>query len=186
MDPREALSRAITSTEPIIRDLREDQLDAPTPCGEWNVRKLVAHLIGQIGLLEARLRGTEPRHAVAPGALPQDDVVGDNPFAAFAEATGNVLEAARDASALADAGMIAGAITTDILVHGWDLARATDHDVEADEDLAGHLLALTEAGITDDNRGTMFGPKVDVRDGAPASDRLLGLLGRQPFHAPAR
>ena len=68
----------------------------------------------------------------------------------------------------------------DLVVHGWDLARATGQDetidpVEVDrtwEAAQGLGENMRKYGVT--------GPEVDVPPDASKQDRLLGLLGRRP------
>jgi uncharacterized protein (TIGR03086 family) len=76
----------------------------------------------------------------------------------------------------------AGVNATDILVHGWDLAKATGQDPALDPALAGAILDFCQVAITDEIRAGRgaFGPIVPVADDAPPTDRLVGFLGRQP------
>ena len=45
MDLFAALERAVASTAEIVTMTPADQLDAPTPCPDWDVRALLNHLI---------------------------------------------------------------------------------------------------------------------------------------------
>lgn len=68
----------------------------------------------------------------------------------------------------------------DLLVHGWDIARATGQDetLPADEVKRAHEAALAFG----DNlrRDGVCGPEVPVPADAPLQERLIGLLGRTP------
>ena len=68
----------------------------------------------------------------------------------------------------------------ELVIHGWDLARATGQEYAPDEGalrMAHGFLAAAE----DKERGEgIFGPVVPVREDAPLLDRALGLSGRDP------
>jgi uncharacterized protein (TIGR03086 family) len=67
-----------------------------------------------------------------------------------------------------------------VLVHGWDLARATGQEPTLDPDLAEQLLAFARQAINDDMRAPRIGPEVAVAADAPATDRLVAFMGRTP------
>jgi uncharacterized protein (TIGR03086 family) len=64
-------------------------------------------------------------------------------------------------------------------VHGWDVARATGQRRRIPEDLAVRLYDVARAVVTPDERGSRFGPVMDVPPSAPTSTRLLAHLGRR-------
>jgi uncharacterized protein (TIGR03086 family) len=73
--------------------------------------------------------------------------------------------------------------TSEVLVHGWDLAVATGQDYQVDPGAAAAVLhqvtMLTQPGM-EELRNGQFGPVVPVPDDAPVLDRILGLTGRDP------
>lgn len=78
------------------------------------------------------------------------------------------------------AAMIGGMVCGELVVHGWDLARATDQkpgwDEEVLELLHRELLATAEHG----RQLGVYGPEVAVPASASTLDRVLGLTGRDP------
>lgn len=75
----------------------------------------------------------------------------------------------------------------ELLVHGWDLARATGLDHHPDEPGTEIALALLTAARAASGDGSgPFGRPVPVPDSAPALDRLVGLTGRDPGWTPPR
>ncbi|HVY09703.1 MAG TPA: maleylpyruvate isomerase family mycothiol-dependent enzyme [Mycobacteriales bacterium] len=50
------LSRSLAAVERLIAAVRPDQWDAPTPCDEWSVRRLVGHLVGMNLVFASRTR----------------------------------------------------------------------------------------------------------------------------------
>jgi len=190
MELYEAFDRAIGSTAGIVTSVRLDQASAATPCTEWDVRDLLNHVIGTLWLSEALFTDQAPRYPMAPGALPPADLAGDEPAAAYTEASAAALTAAAaddnltrvHPTPLGDmpGPALAGFTTLDIAVHGWDLARATGQRAALDDTLAAHVLAFAEQAITPGSRAPRIGPAVPVAADAPLTDRLAAFLGRQP------
>src|SRR4051794_18445543 len=111
--------------------------------------------------------------------------------AAYQASAADLLEAFNQPGALEQvvtvpAGTVPGAVavhlrTTEALVHGWDLARATGLPFDVPADLAEGEIAFTRPmldRIPPERRP--FAPSRPVDDEAPAIDRLAALLGRDP------
>jgi len=190
MELYDAFDRAIASTAAIVTTVRPDQVAAPTPCTEWDIRDLLNHIIGTLWLSEALLSDRAARHPMAPGGLPGTDLADPDPAAAYAEASAAALTAASVGDTLTrvhptplgdmPGPALAGFTTLDIAVHGWDLARATGQRAALDDTLAAHVLAFAEQAITPGSRAPRIGPAVPVAADAPLTDRLAAFLGRQP------
>jgi uncharacterized protein (TIGR03086 family) len=190
MDTFTAFEYAVASTAEIIKGVRPGQEAAPTPCTEWDVRSLLSHVIGTLWLAEGLFTGQAPRYPMAPGGLPAADAGGDDPVAAYAEASAAALAAAGAGDALTrvhatplgnmPGPALAGFTTLDMTVHGWDLARATGQPADLDGRLAAHVLGFAEQALTPDTRAPGIGPARPVPVGAPVTERLIAFLGRQP------
>ena len=77
-------------------------------------------------------------------------------------------------------GEVGGSIAlAEVVLHGWDVARAAGVSYDAD---AATTKALLEYLAQFDPSGTpgMFGPAKPVADDAPAFDRILAMSGRDP------
>ncbi|HLX89685.1 MAG TPA: TIGR03086 family metal-binding protein [Acidimicrobiales bacterium] len=148
---------------------------APSPCAEWDARGVLEHVIGFHDVLLLRPLDAKPRR-------PRDDPEGrwavtvDAIFAVLARP--GVLDAERS-------GLI-GILTTDVLVHSWDLARAIGVEVALDERLCRIGLERALAHREQFESSDMFGPPVAVPGDATVQDRLLGVFGRDPHWAPPR
>ncbi len=154
----------------------------PTPCPEWTVRELVAHVTTTHRRVIATLEGTE---AIAADA-DVDAHLGPQWRAATA-----VLAAALDDRSRASTvvgGMfgdqpfemlVGRLVCADTLIHTWDLARATGQDETLDPDAMAK--AMESLAPIDDaiRRPGGFGPKiVPVRD-ADAQTEFLNFCGRR-------
>jgi uncharacterized protein (TIGR03086 family) len=186
-----AFEGTVASTAEIVKATPVDQLDAPTPCAEWDINKLLNHLIGTLWLAEGLLSDQTPRYPMAPGGQPAVDLVGDDPAAAYAEASAAMLAAAGAGDTLTRMHVtplgempgpaLAGFTTLDILVHGWDLAKATGQPADLDGRLATHVLGFAEQALgTPESREGRIAPALAVPADAPLTSRLVAFLGRQP------
>lgn len=69
----------------------------------------------------------------------------------------------------------------DVLIHTWDLARATGQDEKLDPDLVDACTAMFLPGMPERGRAAgIVGPAVEVGEDIPAQDRLLAAMGRPP------
>jgi len=75
---------------------------------------------------------------------------------------------------------IDGFCTGDVLVHTWDLARATGLDETLDPDEVHRMLAEMEPLDAVLRKSGHFGPRVEVPAEADEQTRLIAFLGRQP------
>jgi uncharacterized protein (TIGR03086 family) len=79
---------------------------------------------------------------------------------------------------------VAGLVALDELVlHGWDVARASGQPYEVDPASLGAVhgfVAQFSGPGQEESRAGLFGPVVPVPDDAPLLDRVLGMAGRDP------
>ena len=85
-------------------------------------------------------------------------------------------------------GEVAGLVALDeLVVHGWDVARATGQPYEVDvpslETVQAFVAQFSEPGM-EEARAGLFGPVVEVPEDAPLLDRVIGLTGRDPAWSP--
>lgn len=186
MSTREHLHGLVAGLQPVLQGVPAASLDAPTPCEDWDVRGLVAHLLGTTEAMR-RVGAGEPLDRDDPWGTGGHDVqeawrdqLGDRLIAvadAWAAPEAWEGDAMDGAMARADIGDLA---FLEVLLHGWDLARATGQEVEVDDALAELARELLDKhGETGRSMGA-FGPEVEVDDDASPLDRALGASGRDP------
>ena len=184
MNHADNLERSYDDLTKLVAGLVAGQLDAPTPCAGWDVRSVLNHVLGAGRMFTLVNAG----QAVGPDA---GDVVGDDPAAAIASvAAENVASwrraGARDGDRTYPFGTFPAPAAlllnlTEVVVHSWDLAKATDQDATIDPQLAADLFAFWEPIPLDAHRASgAWGPPVAGPTSASMADRLLGHLGRQP------
>jgi uncharacterized protein (TIGR03086 family) len=183
------MTQACAATERVVAGVTPADYGRPTPCTEWDVRALLNHVLGTLALGRDLLGDSPPADpSMGPGGLPAADLVGDDPLDAYRKGVAGLLAAAGDglgrmhATPLGEMpGHLLGGFTTlDILVHGWDLARATGQDATVDPTLAAEVLAFAHSAVTDASRAPLIGPEVPVAAHASVTDRLIGYMGRRP------
>ena len=162
--------------------VQQDQWDRPTPCSEWDARALVEHVIGFHDFLVLRplgVRANRPR--TDPAA--RWDATRAALFTALDQP--GALDRATD---LPGGGQntprtMLAALTTDVLVHTWDLARAIGVAPDLDPELcAAAFAAIPTSGLPRDSG--MFGADVDAPADADAATRLIAFYGRDPSWNP--
>jgi uncharacterized protein (TIGR03086 family) len=177
----DAFAAKITAVAP-------DQWSEQSPCADWKARDVVGHILVMHGaMLQPLGRDLSP----APS-------IDDDPLAAFRAARADI-EALLDdpVSASAETETPAGrmsigehvdrVLSTDLVLHGWDLARATGQDDTIDPCEVERIWPTVQ-DIPDELRTpgafrpglTVFGPEVALPDDASRQDRLLAMLGRDP------
>jgi len=169
--PIVVLSRALDQTGDVLADIHADQLSAPTPCAEWDVARVVAHLVADARRFLQTARGETPDWA-------NDPPVAGNGATEFRSAADDLIHTwhQRGDSEVGQADWQ----TAELAVHTWDLVRATGQSRTLDPEVAQRGLDFMAAGLTSDNRAPAFGPEVSVADDASIYDRLAAYAGRDP------
>ena len=187
--PLEPLSRALDLFGRLVAEVRPEHWSQPTPCEAWDVQQLVDHVVSGQRLAAAVLRGEPFEAAKAHAGDPSVDA--DDRVAAYRTSAEDLLAAfgrpgALDRIVTVPAGTLPGAVvvhlrTTEALVHGWDLSRATGLPFPVPDDLAEGELAFSRPMLERVPAGRRsFAPAQPVGEDAPAIDRLVALLGRSP------
>lgn len=169
----------------LMSGVRPEQLTAPTPCTEYDVRGLLEHICALPAKLRTVAAGgsphSEPTQVPIDPTSTSDDYLSASHVAIDAWADDALLTSTVTAPfGPAPGGLALGAFFMETLTHGWDLAVATGQDPEADPALAAKARAIAERALTDDVRGPgqPFGHRVEARAGAGPTEQLAAVLGR--------
>lgn len=184
----------------IVAGITDGQLSAPTPCDEYTVAAVLDHVMG-LTLAFTNAATKESTGAGSDGSAGRPEPAAANLDPDWRRKLAPRLDALvvawRDPAAwtgMAEAGGftmpadVMGAVAVNELVlHGWDLARATGQAYDCDEASAEASLTFTSMMSTpgeEAGRAGLFGPVVEVPADASTLDRTLGYSGRDPFWAP--
>jgi uncharacterized protein (TIGR03086 family) len=166
-----------------VRAVPADAWDNPAPCEGWAARDVVGHLVEWVP-------GFFSRWDVdfSPAAAADED-----PVLAWTRVDAGIQAALDDpqmAAREADSQMgrrsleqmVDMIVINDVLIHTWDLARATGQDETLDP---GEVARMTGSGFLDMpdevlRAGGQFGPRVEVPADADAQTKLLAFSGRRP------
>jgi uncharacterized protein (TIGR03086 family) len=181
----------------LVRGVRDDQLEAPTPCPDYALGDLLDH-VGRLALAftAAAAKATSGANMEAPSG--DASRLGDDWRTRIPADLSSLAAAWRDAAAWdgttriggaeAPAAVVGHVAVNELVVHGWDVARASEQPFDADANLVAACFEfigpLSEPGM-EQHRQPAFGPVVDVTDGAPSLARLLALNGRDAGWSPA-
>ena len=186
-DQPEVLARyaeAAAGTRRMIAAVSRQQLSLPTPCTEWDLQALLNHIVVLNRIVVACAVGQEP----PPDTI---DALGDDPVAAY-DASVRALTAVLAAPGALDrtyqmpwggtgGDTLAWELVIDLVVHAWDIGRATAHPLALGDGLCAAALAKARQLIGPQHRVPGgLGPEVVIPDSAPACDRMAAFYGREP------
>jgi len=165
-----------------VAAVSDDQWTAPTPCEEWTARDVVRHVVDSQGMFLGFV-GRE---------LGEHPSVDDDPAGAVRAVTGRIQQDLEDPELAAETfegfmgtqafeSSVNQFLAADLVIHGWDLARATGQDdtIPA-QDLAEMQEAIKLFPEEAMRSPGAFGPEVEVPDDASDQDKLMAFLGRTP------
>jgi len=190
-------ARAVAASVMVASKAGSADLTRPTPCGDWTLGQLLAHMTVQHDGFAAAAAGNGADPSVwqaqpaPPDPVAEYGAAADRVLRAFAADGVLTREFALPEIAPGAAFPAAMAISfhfIDYVTHGWDVARALGLDYELEPELLGVALAVAEAVPDDQTRlqpGAAFAPRVSRPGTASQLDRIVALLGRRPDWQPA-
>lgn len=187
-EPLDLLRTAFDTTESVLANIADDQVDAPTPCADYDVRALRNHVVGWLQMFEAWANGRR-WEGDADAYVAEDPASEFRALADSALAGWERLGVDREIdgmNATLPGDFVLSMMITEYTVHGWDLATATGQvdrirDAFSDDELE-RILDRGRRMLSPEYRGPgkMFGDEVAVGDDASALDRLVAFFGRHP------
>jgi uncharacterized protein (TIGR03086 family) len=179
----------------LLDGVRDDQLSDPTPNHGTSVGALLDHFMSLSAAFTASARKVPGVNAPPPP--PSADNLPGDWRAELAARLITLAEAWREPKAwegTAEAGGGTGpaehmglAALDELVLHGWDLAKATGQPFTVDPASEAAVLGFTEATAqpgAEAVREGLFGPVVAVPADAPPFERALGFAGRDPAWSP--
>lgn len=187
---------AVMATIDVVQRVGTSDLERPTPCSDWNLLELLAHMTAQHRGFAAAAHGAGGDPAVWETSAVVDAVAAD-PAGSYAAAACELLTAIAEDEALAvpfelpDFGKGAvfpfeqaiGFHFVDYVVHGWDVARAVCIPFKLPDNVIDAALVLglqVPGGDYRTGASVPFGPALDQVPDGTGFDRLLRHLGRSP------
>jgi len=164
-----------------VAAITPEQWSGVTPCTEWTVRDLVAHVVGVHRNVVSSLGSSEVAEVDPEGDLGRQ----------FSDVRGEVQAALTDPASASKVvsgmfgeqpfeSLVSRLLCADTLIHTWDLARATGQPEALDQgavEKAAQFLTPIDEAI---RRPGGFAAKIEPAQEADAQTRLLNFAGRAP------
>ena len=175
----------------LVRAVPDSMLDDRTPCPDYSLGDLLDHVGGfALAFTAGAHKDTEAAAAQASsGQAARLEAGWRDRIARDVNALGEAWHDPAAWSGVTTVGVelpaeVAGLFALDeLVVHGWDVARASRQPYDCDEAslqaLHGLVTQLADPQVAP-NRSGLFGPVVEVAADQPLLDRVIGLTGRNP------
>ena len=181
----ELLAGVLERTGEVIAAVSPADLGRATPCAEYDVAALRDHVIGWLEVFAAG--STQQVYEGDPAAFR----AGSDAAGQYGSAAATVLEGWRRhgldrevrgfSGDMLPGAMVFGMTVMEYLAHGWDLARATGQEPAYAPAAAEFALVTAQQILLPEYRGPeYFGAEIAVDPEAPAVDRFVGFMGRDP------
>lgn len=176
---KERITGLVAGFDARVQAAPADAWSNPAPCEGWAARDVVVHVADNLLRVGGGLQGQQ----LTPVAADEDIVAAwDRARDAFAAAIADAdlaVEVPGPMGPMAAEDLIGRFVANDVLVHTWDLARATG----GDEQLPAEIVERAYSGLKPIGdmlrRPGVFGPAVEAPEGADLQTEFLAFLGRR-------
>jgi uncharacterized protein (TIGR03086 family) len=187
------LGTATRLTASVVAAVDDETLDDPTPCPEYAVRDILAHLDGlSLAFTAAAGKDFGDMTGTPPGST--EFILDDGWRERIPARLEALVRAWSDPSAwdgmtraggVDMPGEVAGLVALDeVVLHGWDLAKGTGQSYESDPVTAAVVHGFLTESRKEQVPESLFGPVVEIADDSRTFDHALGLAGRDPDWQP--
>jgi uncharacterized protein (TIGR03086 family) len=191
MNLHSEMAAAATESARVVGGVRADQFSAATPCTDWDLRALLNHII----LWTAYSAERRARDEQVPEELMNADFAAEPGYAAdYSAQLDKAVAAWSDPAAWernlnvmgspTPAADVAALLIAEMVLHGWDAAKASGQSYTARDDVAEAALNAVEANAELFRKYQGFAEPVQVPASASALDRALAQSGRDPAWVP--
>jgi uncharacterized protein (TIGR03086 family) len=177
----------------LVNAVRDDQLGDPTPCTRYVLGDLLQHVRELAEAFTLAGRKEQPTGGSKPPPQGDASVLPAEWRGEIADWLGRLVDTWADPSAWEGTVWIAGfeapasavgvTAANELVVHGWDVARASGQRIILDDAAvasATEFVAMISAPGSEEARGQAFGPAFPVPAGASALDEVIAGNGRDP------
>lgn len=176
-------AKATANARKLLATVKPNQWTAPTPCTDWNVRQLVNHMVSGARNVTFIMENQGPQN--------MGDTIGDDPLASFDEAVKSAVHVLDAPGALQrivktrrgeqPAGEYALGQVQEMLVHGWDLAKAIGADATLDPELMEvcYDRAIRNRAHLREGSTAWGEAEASIPSGANRQTEYLAILGRR-------
>jgi uncharacterized protein (TIGR03086 family) len=190
MHDLEPAAREVTR---LVNGVRDDQLDDPTPCSSYTLGDLLHHVRGLAEAFTVAGRKEQPAGGSKPPPRGDASLLPNNWRGETADWLSRLAETWSDPAAWEGTAWIAGfeapasavgiTAANELVVHGWDVARASGQQLVLDGTALApcrEFVEMMSGPGSEEARGDAFGPALPVPVGASALDEVVAGNGRDP------
>jgi uncharacterized protein (TIGR03086 family) len=174
----------------LLLGVDDDELSGPTPCPDWPVAALLDHLMGlSWAFTQAARKRTDAPGTDEPPPPPSADHLPPHWRSRLPVLLEDLASAWRDPSAWTGTSRVGGVTMpaaalgavamNELVMHSWDLARATGQEYAVDPRTLEVLIEFLAQGPAEGSPG-LFGPVVPVDSEDDLLDQAVALAGRDP------
>jgi uncharacterized protein (TIGR03086 family) len=179
MDELASVEATLNVLQQVLKPLTRDDLAKQTPCREYDVVRLTDHLLNSITTLGG-VAGAEFPDRDRRDSVHSQVILAARPAVDAWQRRG--LDGSVDfGPGPFPATVAVGILSIEFLVHAWDYAAATGHEVDVPDEVSAYVEQLAHGIITPEGRaGVGFDPPLETAPGAGPLERLLAFTGRNP------
>lgn len=186
MDAKTFFSRCLPQTSSVVDQVKQDDFTKPTPCTDWNVEQLAAHMLYELSWVPPMVEG---KTIAEVGDKYDGDLIKPSLGQAWYKAAELADRAVAEADLKSDVHLSFGdhsseyyiwQIGGEMLIHGWDLAEGIGKSIEFEEPLVREFYKRVKPQAASFSSSGLFATPVKADDGADLQTKLLGLFGRKP------
>ena len=171
----------------VLAGVTDDQLTSASPCAEYSAGDLIDH----VDQVSRRATALAHRAAELPGTGASDAAhLGPDWRDSLAKQLRELGEAWDDPAAWQGSGNVPGSdlsnemwgkiALTELVVHGWDIAKATGQPFDLPEHTLHACLDHVAKFVPNAPKPALWGPPVDVAPDATPLNRIVAITGRAP------
>lgn len=177
----------------LVNAVRDDQLGAPTPCTRYTLGDLLQHVRELVEAFTVAGRKEQPDGGSQPPPQGDGTLLSPDWRAEITEWLGRLVDTWSDPATWEGNAWIAGfeapasavgiTAANELVVHGWDVARASGQQISLDGAALApsrEFVAMMSGPGSEQARGDAFGSPRPVSSGASVLDEVIAGNGRNP------
>ncbi|HSX33016.1 MAG TPA: TIGR03086 family metal-binding protein [Candidatus Saccharimonadales bacterium] len=184
MDAKQLFQEATTLADGCTRRVRPEHMGLPTPCSEWDLTKLLNHMVYELSWVPDMLAG---KTVTDVGTKYDGDLLQSDPLAAWQRA----LAAAQAAVQQTDEDSVVHLSYADVpakhyirelggdmLIHGWDVGQALQSSLVMRPELAQAVYDGVLPRADEFRQSGLFGTPLPAEQADNTQVKLLAFFGR--------
>lgn len=172
-------------SEEYVKCIAEEDWGNSTPCSAWNLQKLVEHMAYELAWVPDLVQG---KTIAEIGDIYETNLLDSRPIENYLEIVQKSINAVKQSDptqivhlSYGDVGIdhYVQELTTDILVHTWDVARSISKDYNPDIAITKRCYEFSQPREKELRSTGLFGKVIQVSDECDVFVQLLALYGRK-------